>query len=92
MKNEPETEDPQGGASKMVLMKFPVPLLEEMDILCDFNDFDRSEFIILAAEQLLDYLDRKIGDRAPQQDDDDDYNDYDDFEDELLEAAEDDEE
>lgn len=77
----------------MVLTKFPVPLLKEMDTLCSFNCLDRSTFIILAASQLLDYLDRKIGAQAPRQDDDDDYDydyDYDGFEDELLEAAEED--
>lgn len=89
MKNKPDTENLRGAPLKMVLMKFPVPLLKEMDSLCDFNYLDRSAFIILAADQLLDYLDRKIGELAPLQDDDDGYGDFDD---EFLEAAEDDDE
>lgn len=87
MKNKHDTEKPQGAPLKMVLTKFPEPLLEEVDALCDFNGLDRSEFIILAANQLLDYLDRKIGVRAPQPTDD-----YDDIEDEPLEAAEEEDE
>lgn len=89
MKNKPATENLRGSPLKMVLMKFPVPLLKEMDSLCAFNYLDRSAFIILAADQLLDYLDRKIGVLAPHHDDEDDYGDFDD---EFLEAAEDDDE
>lgn len=53
----PYPDDDSGEYCRTVMVLCPDALLKEINILSDFNYIERSDFVTVAAQQLLDYLD-----------------------------------